>query len=179
MKTFKRFLIEAKENLAPRDIDIKFCDYYRNVFNVASLDFYTWEKIYKDINKNKFKKETYFKEYDKQLKFIEDNIKKYPYGLSYSASEVNDVKTDYERAKRNYIIDFTLFDSIKVGEIQEDAIKKLSKMLDNKDISKRFDPMSENEILYEIEKFKGQVKVRGAVDLYINFKDGKVVSKEF
>ena len=179
MKTFRQFLAEAKENLAPASVDTEVCSKFRNIFSIASFDFHMWEKIYKDINKNKFKKESYFKDYDNQLKFIEDNIKKYPHGLSYSASEVDELKNDYERAKQNYIIDFTLFDTIKIGEKQETAVKKLSKALKDKNISKRFDSMSENEILYEIEKFNGQVKVRGGTDLYINFKDGKVVSKEF
>lgn len=179
MKTFRQFLTEALETTAPTSVDTKFCSYFHNISSIANREYGMWSKIYDDINKNKFKKETYFKKFDEQLKFLEDNIKKYPYGLSYSESEVRAIKNEYEKAKYDRIIDFTLYDSIKIGEKQEDAIKKLSKALKDKNISKRFDPMSENEILYEIEKFKGQVKVRGGTDLYVNFKDGKVVSKEF
>lgn len=180
MKTFRQFLTEALDTtMAPDSIDTKFCSYFRNIYDIANKEYGMWSKIYSDINKNKFKKETYFKKFDDQLKFLEDNIKKYPYGLSYSESEVRAVKNEYEKAKKDYIIDFTLYDSIKIGENQEDAVKKMEKTLKDKNIMQRFDPMSEDEIIEEINRFKGQVKIRGGADLYIQFKDGKVVSKEF
>ena len=77
----------------------------------------------------------------------------------------------------------TILTCVKVGEAQETAVKKLSKMsktlkyfnLESMKVTTHyFDPMSEDDILEEIEKFNGQVKMRGAMDFFVEFRNGKV-----
>ena len=77
----------------------------------------------------------------------------------------------------------TILSCVKVGEKQETAVKKLSKMSktlkyfnleDMKVTTHYFDPMSEDEILKEISEFNGQVKMRGAMDFFVEFRNGKV-----
>jgi hypothetical protein len=77
----------------------------------------------------------------------------------------------------------TILTCVKVGETQETAVKKLSKMsktlkyfnLESMKVTTHyFDPMSEDDILEEIEKFNGQVKMRGAMDFFVEFRNGKV-----
>lgn len=82
----------------------------------------------------------------------------------------------------------TIRSCVKVGEKQESAIKKLSKMSKTlkyfnlesmKATTHYFDPMTEDDILEEIEKFNGQVKFRGAMDFFVEFKNGKVFKTYF
>ena len=174
MKTFKQFLTEIKADLLPKELEKDFYNNWNEVRGIA--DYSDWLDIIDDINKGKCKDESYFKNTDKALKEIEPLIKKYPYGTSYSVSEFNSLKSDYEKAKEGFVIDAKFANIVKKGEKQDQAIKKLAKASQNKLFQKRFDPVTEEEILYEIEKFKGNVKLRGANDLYVQFKDGKVES---
>lgn len=82
----------------------------------------------------------------------------------------------------------SIINCVKIGEKQGTAIKKISKMTKTlkyfnietlRYTTEYFDPMSEEEILEEIEKFRGQVKLRGAMDFYVELKNGKVVKKYF
>lgn len=82
----------------------------------------------------------------------------------------------------------TILTCVRIGEKQETAIKKISKMTKTlkyfnleqmKVTTNYFDPMSEKDILKEIEDFNGQVKLRGAMDFYIEFKNGKVFKTYF
>ena len=82
----------------------------------------------------------------------------------------------------------TIRSCVKVGEKQESAIKKLSKMsktlkyfnLESMKVTTNyFDAMSEKEILDEIENFNGQVKMRGAMDFFVEFRNGKVSKTYF
>lgn len=82
----------------------------------------------------------------------------------------------------------TILTCVKVGEKQETAIKKLSKMSKTlkyfniesmKVTTHYFDAMTEDEILKEISEFNGQVKMRGAMDFYVEFKNGKVSKTYF
>ena len=67
------------------------------------------------------------------------------------------------------------------------AIKKLVKMTKtvkgiNPETSKTylfFDEYTEEDILEQIEKFDGVVKLRGSMDLYVKFEDGKAVDIYF
>lgn len=82
----------------------------------------------------------------------------------------------------------TILTCVKVGEKQETAVKKLSKMSKTlkyfnlesmKATTKYFDAMSEKDILDEIENFNGQVKMRGAMDFFVEFRNGKVSKTYF
>lgn len=176
MKTFKQFLKEAKENLAPKEILRDFYDNWNEVRGIADKDYDDWSNIIDAINKGKCKDESYFKNTDKALKEVEAVIKKYPYGTSYSTSEFNSLKADYEKSKEDFVIDAKFANVVKKGESQEQAVKKLAKASQNKLFQKRFDPVTEKEILYEIENFNGTVKLRGGNDLYVQFTNGKVES---
>ena len=176
MKTFKQFLMEAKADLPPKEILRDFHININIVADIATKEYNSWSRMIDAINNGKFKDESYFKDADKALKDAEAVIKKYPYGTSYSVSEFNLMKSDYEKAKEDYVIDARFANIVKKGEKQEQAIQKLVKASQNKLFQKRFDPVTEEEILYEIEKFKGTVKLRGANDLYVQFKNGKVES---
>ena len=177
MKTFKQFLKEAREDVLPKEEIDRFYKSWSQISDIADYDYEATEVIYKNIQNNKYKGS--FKELDKKLKYLEDTIKKYPFGTSYSVSDFTKMKEQYEKRKSDFDIDDKCFNLVKIGDKQEDAIKKLVNGLNDKEINKRFDKESEESILDQIERFKGTVVINGGTDLYIQFKDGKVVKKYF
>ena len=180
VKTFKQFLKEANNSkFPPENIRKEFQKAIINIRDIANLEYDMWDKIYEDIENNKFKDSTYFKDYDKEMQIVDKTVHNYPYGTAYSISEVNELKANYEKAKTNFNIDAKAFNLVKVGDSQEEAIKKLVKGLKDKDIAKRYDPLGEDDILYQIKKFDGSVKINGGNDIYLKFKNGKVISKFF
>lgn len=178
MKTFKQFLNETNNKMLPDNLVKKFSDMIWEIQDIAAYDYSKYNEIYNNISNNKFKP-SYFDKTDEYVKEVDKLIKEYPYGTSYSPSEFQSIKTKYEQAKDNFIIDAKMFDVVKVGEKEDVAVKKLAKATENKEIQKRFDPMSEEEIYDEIQKFRGLVKFRGGADLYVKFENGKVKEKNF
>lgn len=178
MKTFKQFLNEGNDKLPPQNLVKKFSNMIGEIRDIAAYDYSKYNKIYDNISNGKFNP-SYFDKIDEYVKEVDKLIKEYPYGTSYSLSEFQNIKTEYEQAKDNFIIDAKMFDVVKIGEKEDIAVKKLAKATENKEIQKRFDPMSEKEIYDEIQKFGGLVKFRGGADLYVKFENGKVKEKYF
>lgn len=181
MQIFNRLSIVKAINVekVPDNLVKPFYTAYNNVRGIANLEYDAWEKAYKDIERGKFKDSLYFKPIDKDLEFVKDLVEKYPYSTGYRTNDILNLSIEYEKAKDNLLIDKDTFNLVKVGDKQEDAIKKLVKGLQDKRISKRYDPYTKDEILDEINKFNGTFKLRGANDIYIKFKNGKVVSVNF
>lgn len=76
-----------------------------------------------------------------------------------------------------------VFNAIKVGQKQDDAIEALVKLgskLKYYDLEqgrytiKFFDDINKNDILSQIDHYKGFVKLNGAADFNIQFENGKV-----
>ena len=92
---------------------------------------------------------------------------------------------DYYSFKNETVHD--IMNTIKLGEPMKSAIKKLVRMTKtvkgiNPETSKTylfFDECTEEDILEQIEKFDGVVKLRGSMDLYVKFEDGKAVDIYF
>lgn len=155
-----------------------FNEKFMHVFDLADYDYDVWEQIYKDIQNGKCKDASYFKDYDADMKFVENAIGRDPYEYSWGRSEVSEMKRKYENVKQNYLSVVDTFNSFKIGDKQDDAIEKLIRALKNQ---KRdlYDEYTKEQILKQIEDFKGHVVIDGPSDLNIFFKDGKVVKKEF
>ena len=126
----------------------------------------------------------YFAQFDKSyklLKLYKDNEL-----FTKTVKKFEDIKAGYEIKEAEIQ---TVLNCIKVGEKQDTAIKKLVKLtktLKSYSINKLaysgttfFSPMTEDDFLEEIKRFKGAVKMRAAMDFYVIFKDGKVESFYF
>lgn len=141
-------------------------------------------------------------------KSIDKELKKYDEIANTLASIIDKAGTDekliidvkgskkllsnYERLKNGYIKYqkpfVTIFSTVKVGMDMKKAIPLLSRLTKelmyfnleaNKVTTTFFDHYTESEIKDEIEKFDGSLKLRGAMDLYVKFINGKVAEITF
>lgn len=169
-KVFKRLKITA-------DMDVSyFWESWNDLKRFINKDFKIWDKVYSDIEKGKVIDNNYFKEFDKKVDDCSKYLSRPDRKVNIKPYEFVELKKKYDQVKKGYIKDFETFREIKVGQSQDDAIKNISKILQKSD---RFDHLSEQDIKYQIDKFNGVVKVPGYIDLYLRFKDGKLVKKEF
>lgn len=90
------------------------------------------------------------------------------------------LKERYFNAAKNF---GEVFACLKIGDKQDEAIAKLVKLgskLKFYDIDKGrytvsfFDNVNEKDILFQIDKYKGMVKLNGPVDFNILFDNGRV-----
>lgn len=78
-----------------------------------------------------------------------------------------------------------LFFSVEIGDTPEETLKKLKKVFSkNKDLAKSYE-FSEDWFWYEYERFyykkddTHDLKMRGPIDFYLIFRDGKLYKKYF
>ena len=130
------------------------------------------QSIY-DGKKNAVKE--YFAKYDRNYKLIK--LSKLDPEL---VEEYEKIRNGFEEFEKS--IQFIL-NYVKIGESQEIAVKKLAKMTKTakyfslaqwKYTGEYFAPMSEEEILKEINHFDGLLRLFGANIFCVEFKNGKV-----
>ena len=178
MKILSRLKINAvEEKFLPKEEVRPFYDAWARIRDIAEYDYNATEKIYKDIQNGKFKDS--FKNLDKDMKLIENSVKKYPYGTSYSVKEMEELKSDYEKRKKEMNADNKAFNLVKIGDSQDSAINKIANGFKDSDIAKRFDKETKESLQYQIDRFKGTVVLKGGTDLYIQFINEKVAKKYF
>lgn len=75
-----------------------------------------------------------------------------------------------------------VFNYINIGDDQEKAIPQIVKLAKSiKGVSQYgrsgtfYDAITEKDILKQIEDFKGVVRVNGSLDMYVQFRDGKIL----
>lgn len=130
----------------------------------------------------------FFKKYDKPAADVEEFALKDKAGKWKIESQdglkaverFKRLKERYFQRAKNFA---EVFSCIKVGDKQDEAIAKLVKlgsklkyydMEQGKYTVNFFDNVNEKDILFQIDKYKGMVKLNGPVDFNIVFGNGKV-----
>lgn len=156
---------------------IMFYDCLNKIYDFIGYDWDMYRKIENDMLNGRIQDEDYFQSWNRKMKYVYGMICKYPYGTSHTVENIQRIMAEYNKRKQNIIFDAKIANSVYVGEEQDKAIDDIVLILRELDFLQRYDCYSKDDIKKQIEQFNGVVKINGAIDLYIQFKDGKVYNK--
>lgn len=113
------------------------------------------------------------KEKEHEIDEIEKNIS----NNKMAKTIFDDAVREFNLAKESLLKAHKLYNSIEIGEEQDEALAVLQNVLS--DASYGYDSLTVDDMKRQINDFDGTVKIPGPVDLYVKFKDYKVASKYF